>query len=77
MEKLITTPNPRAKYSVMAFILGVLLVVIFGSAPSLRPSFNVNGEITRLGMPETIEIIMMSVAALILQIGRASCRERV
>lgn len=77
MEKLITTPNPRAKYSVMAFILGVLLVVIFGSVPSLRPSFNVDGEMTRLGMPETIEIIMMSVAALILLVGKANVVEAV
>lgn len=77
MEKLITTPNPRAKYSVMAFILGVLLVVLFGSVPSLRPSFNVDGEMTRLGMPETIEIIMMSVAALILLVGKANVVEAV
>ncbi|WP_434502156.1 anaerobic C4-dicarboxylate transporter family protein [Prevotella sp.] len=77
MEKLITTPNPRAKYSVMAFILGVLLVVVFGSVPSLRPSFNVDGEMTRLGMPETIEIIMMSVAALILLVGKANVVEAV
>src|SRR5574344_891183 len=77
MEKLITTPNPRAKYSVMAFILGVLLVVLFGSVPSLRPSFNVDGEMTRLGMPETIEIIMMSFAALILLVGKANVVEAV
>ena len=54
-----------------------MLVVLFGSVPSLRPSFNVDGEMTRLGMPETIEIIMMSVAALILLVGKANVVEAV
>ena len=32
---------------------------------------------TRLGMPETIEIIMMSIAALILLVGKANVVEAV
>ena len=69
--------NPRAKWAVLAFLLGVVLVVLFGSIPSLRPSFNIDGEVTRLTMPETIEIIMMSIAALILLVGKADVKKAV
>lgn len=71
IDEMIKNPNPHAKYAVIAFLLGVFLVVLFGSIPSLRPSFMVDGELHRVSMPETIEIIMMSVAALILLVGKA------
>ena len=38
MEQMIKTPSKYAKYSVIAFLLAVVLVVLFGSIPSLRPS---------------------------------------
>ena len=63
--------------AVLAFLLGVILVVLFGSVPSLRPSFQVDGVTTTLSMPETIEIIMMSVAALILIVGKANVKDAV
>lgn len=44
---------------------------IYGSIPSIRPSFMLDGEMHRVSMPEIIEIIMMSVAALILLVGKA------
>lgn len=69
--------DKRAKYSVLAFLVGVVLVVLFGSVPSLRPSFEVNGIQERLGMTETIEIIMMSVAALILLVSRVNVSKAV
>ena len=65
------SPNPRAKYSVLAFLLGVFLVVLFGSVPSLRPTLHLDGKDEVLNMPETIEIVMMSIAALILLVGKA------
>ena len=71
IDEMIKNPNPRAKYAVIAFLLGVFLVVLFGSIPSLRPSFMIDGELHRVSMPETIEIIMMSIAALILVVGKA------
>ena len=77
MQQMEQSPNPRAKWSVLAFLLGVALVVIFGSVPSLRPSFEVNGSVERLSMPETIEILMMSIAALILIVGKASVKKAV
>lgn len=77
IDEMIKNPNPRAKYAVIAFLLGVFLVVLFGSVPSLRPSFMVDGELQRVSMPETIEIIMMSVAALILLVGKAKVQDAV
>ena len=66
-----------AKRAVLAFLLGVFLVVLFGSIPSLRPSFMVDGEMQRLSMPHTIEILMMSIAALILIVGKAKVGDAV
>ena len=77
MQQMEQSPNPRAKWSVVAFLLGVVLVVIFGSVPSLRPSFEADGVVTKLSMPETIEILMMSIAALILIVGKASVKKAV
>lgn len=56
----------HARLSVIIFIAATLLIVLFGSIPSLRPAF---GEKT-LDMPSLIEILMLSAAALILLITR-------
>ena len=77
IDEMIKNPSPRAKYAVVAFLLGVLMVVVFGSVPSLRPSFMVDGMLHRVTMPETIEIVMMSVAALILVVGKANVHDAV
>mgnify|MGYP001466483193 FL=1 len=77
IDEMIKNPNPRAKYAVVAFLLGVLMVVVFGSVPTLRPSFMVDGMLHRVTMPETIEIVMMSVAALILVVGKANVHDAV
>ena len=56
----------KAQLSVGLFLAATLLIVLFGSIPSLRPTF---GE-TTLGMPALIEILMLSAAALILILTR-------
>ncbi len=71
LGRIVQNPNPRAKWSVLVFLTGVFLVVLFGSIPSLRPSFEVNGTTESLTMPQTIEIVMMSMAALILIVGKS------
>ena len=55
-----------AKLSVIVFILATLMIVLFGSIPSLRPSFD--GEY--VAMPLLIEILMLSAAAIILILTR-------
>ena len=77
MEQLEEHPNPRAKYSVIAFLVAVILVVFFGSMPSLRPSFMVDGEMVYMGMPQTIEVVMMAMSAVILLVGKAKAQDAV
>lgn len=77
IEHMIKHPDARARYAVWAFLLGVALVVLFGCLPSLRPTFEVDGTMMRLPMPQIIEIVMMSVAALILWVGRVDVRKAV
>ncbi len=56
----------QARISVLLFMAATLLIVLFGSLPSLRPSFHG----TLLDMPSLIEILMLSAAAVILIISR-------
>ena len=56
----------QARLSVIIFIVATLLIVLFGSIPGLRPSFD--GKV--MDMPSLIVILMLSAAALILIISR-------
>lgn len=58
----------NARVSVILFIAATLLIVLFGSMPSLRPSFDGKA----LDMPSLIEILMLAVAAVILLVTRTS-----
>lgn len=58
----------KARLSVILFIAATLLVVLFGSIPSLRPSFDGKA----LNMPSLIEIVMLSAAAIILLVTRTN-----
>lgn len=62
-----TQPNPHAKYAVWAFLLGVAVVVLFGFFPGLRPE--------GCTMSETIEMVMMSDAILIVLVGKTHVAE--
>lgn len=68
-------PNPRAKYSVLAFLFGVALVITFGFFPQLRPHFMVEGELTTVSTSEMIEIVMMSTASIVLIVGKGSVKD--
>jgi anaerobic C4-dicarboxylate transporter DcuA len=65
-NKKATASSFGSKLSVYLFIGGTLAIVLFGSFAQLRPSWMVDGELVQMGMPQIIEIIMMSVAAIIL-----------
>lgn len=57
-----------AKLSVILFIAATVLIVLFGSIPSMRPTFD--GR--TLGMPSLIEILMLTTAAIILLATKTS-----
>ena len=58
----------KARISVAIFVITTVFIVLFGSLPSLRPSF----DGTALNMPLLIEILMLTAAALILLITRTN-----
>lgn len=58
----------KARISVFLFVAATIMIVLFGSIPSLRPSFN--GE--SVGMPVMIEMLMLATAALILLVTRTN-----
>ncbi len=62
---------PRtARTSAVMFLLGVALVVAAGLFPVLRPQVPKGNAIVPLDMATTIEVVMLSVAALILLVTR-------
>lgn len=59
--------SPMAKRSVLIFILGVIAIVILGSFPDMMPSWSAeDGSVTKLGMPVVIQIVMLTVAAIMM-----------
>ncbi len=67
--------KPEAKYSVLLFLFGAVLIVLLGTFQDLRPSWIVDGKSTRLGMPAAIEIVMLSIAALIIMLCKAKVED--
>ncbi|MDH5246089.1 MAG: anaerobic C4-dicarboxylate transporter [Betaproteobacteria bacterium] len=64
--------KPAARTAAFIFLAGVALVVLFGFFPSLR---TLPGAKSALAMPIVIEIMMMSVAALMLLVTKVSVDE--
>lgn len=67
----------RAKTSVIIFLLGVFSIVLFGSIDALRPTFMIDGKPVQLGMTQTIEIVMMSTAGLMLILSKTDINKAV
>jgi anaerobic C4-dicarboxylate transporter DcuA len=61
--------KPSAKISAYVFLVGVALVVLFGFFPELR---KLPGAKDALGMPVVIEIVMLSVAAIMLLLTKVN-----
>ena len=58
----------KAKTSVALFLVATVAIVLFGSLPSLRPSF----DGVPVDMPSVIEILMLSTAAIIMLVTRTN-----
>ncbi|MGI9527578.1 MAG: anaerobic C4-dicarboxylate transporter family protein [Weeksellaceae bacterium] len=77
-EKVMSsTEQKRALIAVIIFLAGVFSVVLFGSISSLRPSFEINGVLTQVTMPQIIEILMMTTAGLIFIFSKANVDDAV
>ena len=55
-ERVITR---EARLSVILFALAVVSIVVLGSFPSLLPSWTVAGKVTRLSIPNALEMVML------------------
>ncbi|KMY53196.1 C4-dicarboxylate ABC transporter [Bacillus sp. FJAT-27231] len=65
----------KAKLSVALFLLAAVLVVLLGSAEALRPGWTIEGEFVRLSMPHTIEMVMLTISALIIILCKPDVEE--
>jgi anaerobic C4-dicarboxylate transporter DcuA/anaerobic C4-dicarboxylate transporter DcuB len=64
------TYTKAGRNSAIVFLLGVVVIVILGLFPDLRPAFKVEGEKVPIDMTTTIELVMFSVGVLILLVGK-------
>jgi anaerobic C4-dicarboxylate transporter DcuA len=53
------------------FVAGAVAIVLFGSVPSLRPTFDLGGHAVQMKMADAIEMVMLSVAALMVIVCKA------
>ena len=74
-EKIELTATKEGRNSGIVFLLGVVAIVILGLFPELRPSFEVAGEIVTIDMTTTIQLVMFTVAVLILIVGKPDVSE--
>lgn len=65
-EKKAYVPDVKHKIAVIIFLIAAILVVILGSFQNLRPAWKIDGVMTPMGMPQAIEITMLTAAALII-----------
>ena len=64
------TYTKAGRNSAIVFLLGVVVIVILGLFPDLRPAFDVEGESVPIDMTTTIELVMFSVGVLIILVGK-------
>ena len=65
------TSTKEGRNSAIAFLLGVVVIVILGLFPGLRPAFEVEGEgAVPIDMTTTIAIVMFVTAVAIMIVGR-------
>jgi len=68
-------PSKYAKLSVFLFLAGIIFVIILGTFEKLRPSWMVNGKWMPLDMPTIIELLMLSIAAIMVLLCRLKPHE--
>jgi anaerobic C4-dicarboxylate transporter DcuA/anaerobic C4-dicarboxylate transporter DcuB len=70
------TATKEGRNSALAFLAGVLAIVVLGLFPDLRPAFEVEGEgSVPLDMSATIVMVMFTAAVAILFLGRPNVKE--
>ncbi|HEU4383339.1 MAG TPA: anaerobic C4-dicarboxylate transporter [Anaeromyxobacteraceae bacterium] len=65
----------QAKLSVVLFLVAAVAIVFFGSFPALRPTYALGGKTVQMGMADAIEMVMLTAAALMALLCKASVEE--
>lgn len=60
--------TPKAKLSVVIFLIAISLMLLLGSFHSLMPSYTINGKTTSLSIAYAIEIIALTAGALMIYV---------
>jgi anaerobic C4-dicarboxylate transporter DcuA/anaerobic C4-dicarboxylate transporter DcuB len=68
------TATVEGRRAALVFFGGVLMIVLFGLFPDLRPSFTVGAETVRLDMTSTIVIVMFVVGTVIVTVARPNVK---
>lgn len=76
-ETFTSEEKKKAFTSVLVFLTGVFLIVLFGSFPALRVIGMIENEPLMVSMPTIIEIVMMSTAGLIFILSKADMNKAV
>jgi anaerobic C4-dicarboxylate transporter DcuA len=63
------------KRSVGLFVLGITFIILSGAFKGLRPSWEINGVMQPIAMPDVIAIMMLATAALIVLVCRLNPKE--
>lgn len=71
-ERTISIISKTAKKALMIFISGIILVVVLGSVPELRPVWNTSAGVERMSIPTALQIIMLTTACIIMMVCRIS-----
>lgn len=64
------TTSGTARKGLIVFLIGILLVIVMGSAPELRPLLKNGLTVERMDVPTTLQIIMLTTACIIMFICR-------
>ncbi|MCU7722728.1 anaerobic C4-dicarboxylate transporter family protein [Actinoplanes sp. KI2] len=69
------TATKEGRNAAVAFLIGVLVIVLLGLFPDLRPSFESDGKSTPLDMTSTIVMVMFVAAVAIIFLGKPEVKK--
>jgi anaerobic C4-dicarboxylate transporter DcuA/anaerobic C4-dicarboxylate transporter DcuB len=73
--QVVLEATKEGRNSALVFLAGVVVIVLLGLFPDLRPAFDVEGELVPIDMTTTIQLVMFTVGVLILLVGRPNVSE--
>ena len=69
-QSLMDRFSPESRRAVILFLIGLAVVVFFGTFPQLLPTWEKAGKIQRMSIPHMVQIIMLCFAGLIMVLAK-------